>query len=208
MGKIDGKRIFDLLFSLSGLILLAPLFFIVAVLIKLDSPGGVFFRQERVGKAFVPFTLYKFRTMTVAPRAAPMITSARDSRVTRVGRVLRALKIDELPQLFNVVKGDMSLVGPRPELEEFVGIFEHEYRRILQVRPGITDFAAIQFKDEEVLLAGYDDVEDGYAREILPRKIACYMRYLEERSFFLDLKLILLTMVAIARGQTDRSSET
>jgi len=202
MGKIDGKRIFDLLFSLSGLILLAPLFFIVAVLIKLDSPGTVFFRQERVGKDFIPFNLYKFRTMVVGPRAGPSVTSAKDARVTRVGKVLRSLKIDELPQLLNVVKGDLSLVGPRPEVAKFVAMFEHEYRRILRVRPGITDFAAIQFKDEEALLAGYDDVEEGYAREILPRKIACYMRYLEERSFFLDLKLVLLTIVVIIRGRT------
>ncbi len=202
MGQIDGKRMFDFLLSLLGLILLSPLFLVVAVLITLDSPGGIFFRQERVGKAFIPFTLYKFRTMTAAPHAAPVVTSARDNRITRVGRVLRRLKIDELPQLFNVVKGDLSLVGPRPELAKFVAIFEHEYRRILQVRPGITDFAAIQFKDEEGLLAGYDDVEEGYVRDILPRKIACYKRYLKERSFFLDLKLVLLTIVVIIRGRT------
>jgi lipopolysaccharide/colanic/teichoic acid biosynthesis glycosyltransferase len=192
------KRLFDITFSSLGLLLCLPLFGVIALLIKLDSKGPVFFRHERVGKHFVPFHVCKFRTMvTDSVKKGPSITSENDSRITSVGRLLRKTKLDELPQLWNVLKGEMSFVGPRPEVSKYVTMFSEDYNDILKVRPGITDYASIDFRNEEKVLSNYNDPEEGYIKEVLPAKIALYRKYLSEKGFFTDAKLILLTLLKI-----------
>lgn len=194
------KRVFDILLSSLGLLLLSPLFFAVAVVIKVQDSGPVFFVQERVGMNFRTFRLYKFRTMLSGTSyAGPPVTTAGDPRITSVGRALRWAKLDELPQLINVLKGDMSLVGPRPELMKYVELFRSEYDKILSIRPGITDFAAIDFRNEEFILNKYQDPEEGYVTEVLPAKIVLYKKYLNEMCFATDLKLIILTILKILR---------
>ena len=184
---------------------LSPLLALIALLVKLDSPGPVFFRQERIGLGFRPFRLFKFRTMAVdAPERGPAITAGGDSRVTRVGRRLRRTKFDELPQLINVLRGEMSLVGPRPEVRKYVEIFRRDYEEILAVRPGITDYAAIEFHDEEKVLARFENPEEGYVREVLPRKIALYREYLARRGFWVDLGIIFRTVLRIVVGGAER----
>lgn len=193
-----GKRVFDFTAALAGTIFLLPLFSVISLLIKLDSPGSVFFLQERVGRNFRNFRLIKFRTMKEnAPSMGPALTKRGDSRITRVGRYLRRYKLDELPQLLNVIKGDLSLVGPRPELQKYVAAFKDDYQEILRIRPGITDFAAVEFRDEEETLQKFDDIERGYLEAVLPRKIELYKKYLNEASFSTDLKLVLKTLLAI-----------
>jgi lipopolysaccharide/colanic/teichoic acid biosynthesis glycosyltransferase len=189
------KRVFDLLFSSIGLLLLQPLFVVTAILIKVDSTGPVFFRQERIGKNFRRFMIYKFRTMVVnAEKNGLRITSGGDHRVTKVGRILRKFKIDELPQLFNVLKGDMSLVGPRPEVEEYVTLYEEDYREILKRRPGITDVSSIIFREEEAVLKNQVDPEGYYKKILLPEKIRLAKEYIQKSSFLYDLKLVLNTL--------------
>jgi len=189
------KRLFDMLFSFIGLLLLQPLFIVIAIMIKVDSRGPVFFKQGRVGKNFRGFVIYKFRTMVVdAEKKGLRITSGGDDRVTRVGRILRKFKIDELPQLFNVLKGDMSLVGPRPEVEEYVKLYEKDYREILKRRPGITDVSSIIFREEEAVLKNQVDPEGYYKKILLPQKIRLAKEYIEHSSFLYDLKLILNTI--------------
>jgi lipopolysaccharide/colanic/teichoic acid biosynthesis glycosyltransferase len=189
------KRFFDILFSFIGLVLLQPLFAGIAIMIKVDSTGPVFFKQERVGKNFRRFMIYKFRTMVVdAEKNGLRITSGGDCRVTRVGRMLRKFKIDELPQLFNVLKGDMSLVGPRPEVEEYVTLYEEDYREILKRRPGITDVSSIIFREEEAVLKNQVDPEGYYKKILLPEKIRLAKEYIENSSFLYDLKLVLNTL--------------
>lgn len=170
-----GKRCFDLIASLIGLIVLSPLFLITALLVKLGDGGPVFYRQSRVGRDFEPFQLYKFRTMAVdADRGGTLITAKGDRRITPIGRVLRKTKLDELPQLMNVVKGDMSIVGPRPEVANYVEIFRDEhYNEILSIRPGITDYAAIEFRDEESVLRNFPSPEEGYIKVVLPGRSPC-----------------------------------
>src|ERR1044071_5821776 len=146
------KRIFDFFVSTAGLIVLSPLFLLVAVLIKFDSAGPILFTQRRIGKQFRPFLIYKFRTMRVGAEAAASLTVGADPRITRVGKYLRASKIDELPQLFNVLQGDMSLVGPRPELPRYVELFRRDYEDILKVKPGLTDLASLKYSDEASIL--------------------------------------------------------
>jgi len=190
-----GKRTFDLAASLFGLLVLSPLFLITALLVKLDDGGPVLYRQSRVGRGFRPFLLLKFRTMVVdADKAGALITTKDDQRITPVGRFLRKTKLDELPQLLNVLAGDMSMVGPRPEVAKYVEMFLNDhYNEILAMKPGITDYAAIEYRDEEAILKGFSSPEEGYVREVLPRKIALYKKYLGEISFFTDLKIIFLT---------------
>jgi len=166
--------------------------------VKLTSPGPVLFRQERMGVRFRPFLLLKFRSMTHGVAGA-QVTSAGDARITPVGRLLRKTKLDELPQLFNVLRGEMSLVGPRPEVRRYVEAFREDYARILEVRPGITDFAAIEYRDEETILARSANPERAYMDEVLPAKIRLYYKYLERRSFSTDLALIFRTLGAILR---------
>ncbi len=192
------KRLFDIFFSSIGLLLLQPLFACIVIMIKIDSKGPVLFRQKRVGKNFKCFVIYKFRTMVVdAERKGLRITSGGDHRVTRPGRILRKLKLDELPQLVNVLKGDMSFVGPRPEVEEYVKLYEDDYREILKRRPGITDVSSILFREEETVLRNQVDPEGFYKKVLLPEKIRLAKEYLENASFSYDLKLILNTMYRI-----------
>jgi lipopolysaccharide/colanic/teichoic acid biosynthesis glycosyltransferase len=195
---MTGKRIFDLVFSMIGLIILMPIFFMIAVWIKLDSSSPVFFRQVRIGRFGKPFRIYKFRTMVAdAESRGQQITAGEDPRITRVGRFLRRYKLDELPQLLNVFIGDMSIVGPRPEVPRYVEMFHDQYKDVLTVKPGITDYAAIEFRDEESVLKQYANPEDGYIKEVLPKKIDLYKKYLVERSLKTDIKVILLTLKKI-----------
>jgi lipopolysaccharide/colanic/teichoic acid biosynthesis glycosyltransferase len=196
---LSAKRIFDFSASLVGLILLAPVFAVIALAIRLESPGPAFFRQERVGYRGLPFLIIKFRTMRrSAPAEGPQITVGADPRITRVGRLLRKSKLDELPQLINVLKGEMSLVGPRPEVPAFMERYPPQQKAvILSVRPGITDFAAIEFSDEADILARASDPESAYVDEVMPRKFALYKRYVDERSLWLDMKLIGRTLAKI-----------
>jgi lipopolysaccharide/colanic/teichoic acid biosynthesis glycosyltransferase len=181
-----------------GFVLLSPLFGAIALAIKLDSPGPVFFRQERIGRRFQPFLIYKFRTMVQeAPRLGAPITSGDDRRVTRVGRFLRRMKLDELPQLINVLRGHMSLVGPRPEIRRYVELFQKDYEEILTVRPGITDPASVAFADEAEQLGRFSDPEQEYVARILPKKIAFSKDYVRNASFFGDLSLIFRTLARI-----------
>jgi len=195
MYKLYFKRVFDVLFTLLSLLLLFPFILIIAILIKLNSKGPLFYRQKRVGKDFKEFFIYKFRSMIIdADKLGPSVTSADDPRITKVGKFIRRTKIDELPQLLNVLKGDMSLVGPRPEVIKFVNQKRDEYKKILTVRPGITDNAAIEFRDEEMIMNKYDDKEKAYISIILPQKIELYYNYIEHISFFNDIKLLLKTL--------------
>jgi len=192
------KRAVDLLVATAGLALLAPLLVAVGAAVKLSSPGPVLFRQVRVGRGGRPFVLLKFRSMR-SGATGPAVTAGGDARVTRLGRLLRQSKLDELPQLWNVLVGDMSLVGPRPEVPRFVDRFAVDYRRILAVRPGITDVAAIAYRHEEELLAASPDPEAAYLEQVLPAKIALYNRYLDEMSPATDAALLVRTLVALVR---------
>jgi len=192
------KRLFDLFFSGVGLLFLLPLLIIVATLVKLNSRGPVFFIQERIGRNFHPFGIFKFRSMAIdASTNGPLITVEGDKRVTRIGKYLRKYKIDELPQLINVFIGDMSLVGPRPEVKKYVDLFRKDYERLLTVRPGITDPASITFSREESVLLASADWEKDYVEKILPEKIRLALTYLENPSILTDVKLILQTFLKI-----------
>lgn len=193
------KRAFDVSAAVLGVLCLSPLFLLVALAIKLDSDGPVFFSQERVGRRFRLFCIYKFRTMVKdAPRLGGPITCGADPRVTRVGRVLRKMKLDELPQLINVLKGDMSLVGPRPEVRKYVESFRKDYEQILKVRPGITDLASLKFRDEAALLGGVPNPEEVYLHYILPEKLILGKEYVRRRSILFDLALIAKTLAALS----------
>jgi lipopolysaccharide/colanic/teichoic acid biosynthesis glycosyltransferase len=189
------KRTFDIVAAALGVVILSPLLLMAAVLVKLSSPGPVFFQQERIGKGFRPFLIYKFRTMRPdAPATGMLITVGNDPRVTRIGRLLRKTKIDELPQLINVLKGDMSLVGPRPEVPKYVELFRADYDEILRVRPGITDLASLKYRDEAAVLGDSSNVEERYETQILPDKIKLGKEYIKRSSFLFDLKLIEKTL--------------
>jgi len=202
------KRIFDLGFACAALALFAPFMLVIAFLVKLDSTGPILFRQARVGRYGRLFRINKFRTMSYLPKECadgPLVTSDADSRITRTGRWLRFSKADELPQLFNVIIGDMSIVGPRPEVPEYVEFYPLTVReKILSVRPGITDEAAIIFRNESSVLASADDPEEAYVHEILPIKISLYEKYVDRHSLSLDLNIIFRTFLAVfsASGQT------
>jgi lipopolysaccharide/colanic/teichoic acid biosynthesis glycosyltransferase len=194
------KRLFDLAASLAGLLLLSPLLLAIAMWIKCDSPGPVLYRQQRVGRGAILFTIYKFRTMHQRPDGGPELTVGADPRITHAGAVLRRYKLDELPQLFNVVNGSMSLVGPRPEVPRYVAHYPEPLRRIvLSVAPGITDWASILYKDENAVLARAGDPERAYIDTVLPAKLHYYVRYVRERTFWIDVKIILRTLAAIVR---------
>jgi lipopolysaccharide/colanic/teichoic acid biosynthesis glycosyltransferase len=191
------KRSCDVLVSSLGLLLLSPLLGIVAVFIKMDSRGPVLFRQERIGQGFRKFAICKFRTMVVgASQLGGPLTTAADPRITRVGQILRKTKIDELPQFINVLRGDMSLVGPRPEVPKYVNLFRRDYEEILRVRPGITDLASLKYRDETALLLD-SDPEQAYITRILPDKIALAKEYARQSSFCFDLSLIVKTITRI-----------
>lgn len=195
------KRGLDIIVSLVGLIVLAPIFSAVALLIKLDSPGPVFFRQARIGKGFRPFHIFKFRTMVQdAPSRGGVLTSSGDARITRIGKILRQAKIDELPQLINVLRGEMSLVGPRPEVARYVELFRKNYETILAIRPGITDLASLKYRDESAILARSDNPEREYIQRILPDKLRLGEEYVRRSSLALDLMLISKTILAMIPG--------
>ncbi|MBU5613391.1 sugar transferase [Geomonas azotofigens] len=193
------KRGFDILFTVPGLVLLAPLFAFVAVWIKLDSSGPVFFRQVRVGQNGRPFRIYKFRTMCMEAEArGRQITVGEDPRITASGRLLRKYKLDELPQLINVLMGDMSLVGPRPEVPRYVSLYPDSVRDVvLSVKPGITDRASIEYRDENKVLGAAADPDRAYVEEIMPVKLGYYVRYVQERSLWIDIKLVFATLWAL-----------
>ena len=193
------KRAFDVVASLIGLVALSPVLLAAALAVKLGSPGPVLFRQRRVGRNFEPFDILKFRSMVVdAPKLGAQVTAGDDPRITRVGRFLRQTKIDELPQLWNVVRGDMSLVGPRPEVPKYVEMFHDDYRTVLTVRPGITDPASVRFRDEAEILGRSPDPEAEYIGRILPEKIALAKEYIAHAGLWHDLKVICRTLWRIA----------
>ncbi|WP_431048576.1 sugar transferase [Roseateles sp. L2-2] len=193
------KRLFDILCAGVGLLLLSPLLLVVAAWIKLDSRGPVMFRQERVGRFGRPFRIHKFRTMRVdAPSLGPQITIGDDARITRSGRWLRASKVDELPQLWDVLRGAMSLVGPRPEVPRYVALYPAELRAlVLSVRPGITDPASLTFRNESELLARAEDPEREYVEVVMPMKLGLAADYVRNASLLGDIRLILATLGAI-----------
>ena len=193
------KRIFDIVFSLFGLIVLSPFMLIIAILIKIDSKGPVFFKQVRVTKNGKEFKIFKYRTMRVGSDKFSQITVGKDSRITKVGDFLRRYKLDEIPQLINVLIGDMSLVGPRPEVPKYVTLYTEEQREILKVRAGITDYASIEFSNENDILANEGDPEKAYIEKIMPRKIELNKKYLSEISVMTDIKIILLTIKKILK---------
>jgi lipopolysaccharide/colanic/teichoic acid biosynthesis glycosyltransferase len=187
------KRVFDLVLSAVGLLVLSPVLLAIALWVKLDSPGPVFFRQERIGRKGVPFRIHKFRTMTHGNQGA-QITVGADRRITRAGQVLRRAKLDELPQLIDVLLGTMSLVGPRPEVPRYVALYPPELRdKVLSVRPGITDIASLEYRDESERLAQAADPEREYVDVVMPAKLALAARYVDQASLAFDLRLILRT---------------
>ena len=194
------KRALDVTAAALGLLLLSPIFVVVAVLIRLTSPGPAIFRQERIGRGFRPFFICKFRTMVQdAPEQGNPLTCGEDRRITRVGRILRKTKIDELPQLYNVLRGDMSLVGPRPELPRDVEMFHDDYAEILRLRPGITDLASLAYYDEATILGRAADPQGEYVRRILPEKISLARQYVDRSSCCVDAAIILTTLLRVCR---------
>jgi lipopolysaccharide/colanic/teichoic acid biosynthesis glycosyltransferase len=194
------KRMFDIVAALFGLLLLAPLLLFLMVLVRITSRGPALFCQQRVGKNFRPFTIYKLRTMVPeAPQQGLAITAGRDPRITWIGNILRKTKLDEFPQLWNVLRGDMSFVGPRPEVQKYVEMFRDEYAVILKLRPGITDLASIEFSDESAMLGRAADPEREYIEHILPRKMALAKDYVQRSSVWLDLVIIFRTLAKIWR---------
>lgn len=194
------KRLFDLIAASVGLILLTPFFLLIAAWIKWDSPGPVFFLQQRVGRRGSLFNIIKFRTMHCRPEIGAQLTVGRDSRITGAGHVLRRYKLDELPQLLNVLFGSMSMVGPRPEVPRYVACYPPEMRTlVLSVVPGITDWAAIAYRDENTLLAAASDPERAYIEKVLPIKLTHYARYVREQSFREDLRILYHTLIVVMR---------
>ncbi len=191
-------RFFDVLFSALGLLVLSPVFFVVSLCIVADSRGGVFYRQTRVGKDGRDFRLYKFRSMRSGSDKRGLITvGARDARITKVGYFLRKYKLDELPQLINVLKGEMSLVGPRPEVRKYVEMYTEEQRRVLSVRPGITDYASIEYVDENRILGEAENPDKAYVEVVMPDKIRLNMRYIDHRTVGEYFRIIFLTFKSI-----------
>jgi lipopolysaccharide/colanic/teichoic acid biosynthesis glycosyltransferase len=195
------KRLFDLLFAAVLLVLLFPLMTSFALAVALTSTGGAFFAQQRVGRGGRPFRLLKFRTMRPGSEALGQLTiGGRDPRITAVGRVLRKTKLDELPQLLNVLAGHMSVVGPRPEVPKYVALYTPRQREVLSVRPGITGLASLDYIDENELLAQAADPEQTYLREVMPAKLELDLRYVEQHGFLLDLRIIAATVAKVLGG--------
>ena len=197
------KRVFDIVASLIGLIALSPILIVAAIWIKMDSPGPVFFRQNRIGQFSISFKIHKFRTMVVnAESLGNQITIGNDFRITRSGTFLRKYKLDELPQLIDVLLGKMSLVGPRPEVAKYVEYYSSEEKRIIHsIRPGITDNASIEYRDENKLLGMSSNPEETYINQVLPRKIELYKKYVANHSFSGDIMIILNTIFLVLRSK-------
>ena len=193
-------RFFDFILSLVGLVVLAPIFIILAIWIQIDSKGPVFYKQVRVGQNGIDFGLFKFRSMVVDADKKGLITvGGRDPRITRSGYFIRKYKLDELPQLINVLVGDMSLVGPRPEVRKYVDLYTDEQQKVLSVKPGITDYASIEYMDENEILGKSSDPEKTYIEEIMSEKIKCNMKYIQNKSLVEYFKIIFLTILKIIR---------
>lgn len=191
------KRIFDFTTSLIGLIIISPILLFIALFISLESKGGVFYKQKRVGKGNKDFYVYKFRSMIVDADKKGLLSigkNGKDPRVTKVGYIIRKYKLDELPQLLNVLKGDMSLVGPRPEVRKYVELYTEEQKQVFKVRPGITDIASIKFRNENDLLSQSPNPEEYYIKEIMPQKLSLNLEYIKTRTFIGDIKLIFKTI--------------
>ncbi|NQX86822.1 MAG: sugar transferase [Flavobacteriaceae bacterium] len=192
------KRLFDIIFSLFGGIIFAPILAVIAIIIKLDSKGSIFYRQRRVGKHNTEFKIYKFRTMHVnADKMGLLTLGDTDTRITKFGYVLRKYKLDELPQLINVFKGEMSFVGPRPEVRKYVNMYSKSDAEILNIKPGITDYASIKYRNEVELLKASDNPEKLYINEILPEKIRLNKIYIANHNIITDIKIIIKTFIAI-----------
>ncbi|MEP3836974.1 MAG: sugar transferase [Algibacter sp.] len=192
------KRLFDVVFSIIGLIVLSPILIVIAILIKLDSRGPVFFIQGRVGKNNIDFDIYKFRTMRLESNKKGLLTLGNnDSRITKIGYFLRRFKIDEFPQLINIIKGDMSFVGPRPELRYYVNFYNEDDLKIFKVRPGITGLASLKYRNEVELLKAAKDPENYFIKTIIPDKLRYNKEYIKRRNFIFDLKLIGLTVIKV-----------
>ncbi len=192
------KRAFDIILSLFGIIIISPLILVISLLLLIDSKGGIFFIQERVGKNGKIFKLIKFRTMKVgSQRQSSLTIGGRDPRITRFGYYLRKYKMDELPQLINVIKGEMSIVGPRPELQKYVKLYNKDQLEVLKVRPGITDLASIKYRNESDLLSNSENPEKLYVSEIMPEKLKLNYEYISSRSFWSDLVIIFKTIAVI-----------
>jgi lipopolysaccharide/colanic/teichoic acid biosynthesis glycosyltransferase len=192
------KRGIDIVASIAGLLVLAPLLMLIAACVALDSGFPVFYRQVRIGRGFRSFRILKFRTMRKG-EGGPIITIAGDPRITRLGLILRATKLDELPQLWNVLKGEMSIVGPRPEIPQYVQMFEQRYKSILVVRPGLTDLASIAFRSEADILSSAADPSREYLERILPAKLDLAEQYLDDRCFHLDMTILIRTLLLSLR---------
>ena len=194
------KRLFDLFFSAIGIIVLSPIYLIISLLIIFDSKGGVLYKQERIGKNSVPFNVLKFRTMVPDAFAKGALTvGSRDPRVTNIGYYLRKYKLDELPQLFNVFFGDMSFVGPRPEVRKYTDLYNNDQKKVLSVKPGITDYASIKYRNENDLLAASKNPEKLYIEEIMPKKLELNMKYINDNNIFKDIKIIVDTFYTIVK---------
>ena len=192
------KRLIDICLSLLALVLLSPLFLVIGLAIILESKGGIFFTQERVGKGFQLFNLYKFRSMRPNVEHLGQITvGERDPRITTVGYFLRKYKLDELPQLWNILKGDMSFVGPRPEVSYYVDQYSEEQQQLLSIRPGLTDFASLYYFEEAKLLANSDYPEKTYTEVVMPKKLNYSLMYMDQHSTLLDVKLIIVTALRV-----------
>lgn len=190
------KRVFDIIASFIGIIILSPVLLGVSIAIKIDSKESIFFKQVRVGKNEKRFNILKFRTMIVnAESLGKQITIGKDNRITKVGAILRKFKIDELPQLINVFKGDMSLVGPRPEVPKYVDMYNEEQKRVLKVRPGITDIASLRYKDENDILGKVENPEEYYINTIMPDKLKLNLEYIDKNNIIFDLFLIIKTII-------------
>ena len=193
-------RFFDFILGLVGLVVLAPIFIVLAIWIKIDSKGPVFYKQVRVGQNGINFGLFKFRSMVVDADKKGLITvGGRDPRITRSGYFIRKYKLDELPQLINVLVGDMSLVGPRPEVRKYVNLYTDEQQKVLSVKPGITDYASIEYMDENEILGKSSDPEKTYIEDIMPEKIKYNMKYINNKNLFEYFKIIFLTVLKIVR---------
>ena len=194
------KRVFDLIFSLFGIAVLLPVYLIISLLIAVDSKGGVIYRQERTGKDGKTFRVLKFRTMRPDSfNKGALTVGSRDPRITNIGYYLRKYKLDELPQLFNVFLGEMSFVGPRPEVKKYTDLYTKEQQKVLQVRPGITDYASIKYRNENDMLSDSDDPEKLYIEEIMPEKLNLNLKYINDNNVFKDIKIIFDTFHAIIK---------
>jgi lipopolysaccharide/colanic/teichoic acid biosynthesis glycosyltransferase len=197
------KRIFDIIFSFIGIIICSPFFILIPIIIVFTSGLPVFYKQARVGRNGIEFSLFKFRTMVRDASKSGLLTiGERDSRITTIGVFLRKYKLDELPQLFNILTGDMSIVGPRPETPNHVACYDEQQKKVLTVRPGLTDYASIEYIDESRLLAEYPNPEEAYIKQIMPAKLEMNLRYIGEESLLTDMKIIFITIKAIFRRKS------